>query len=323
LKTFQKVLSNVVGTRFGQDHGISGRESFQEYRAKIPIRDYSALEFYFDRVFEGEADVLAHGVPVGFGVSSGSTGTAKRIPFYAERPNLTLSFVSARLMFEKFPRSFLGPTLTLRSVETIAFSPGKIPMNVGFSGDETPGIEAAIPKEVYHIADHALQQLTILRLAAQQDIRVVETLNPSTAVVFAKLIEQRADVLVDELVTGTFGLLGQLSEPARSIVSSLLVKRPDTAKRISQRRGTALSRCLWPNLQVVYAWQGGSAALYLPSLRSCFLGCAIWDPGYMAKEQFFSAPLVPESPSGVVNYFGVLLEFLPEFEDPAAAPLRT
>lgn len=83
-KVFAKLLATAAGTQFGKDHDFAGIQSYADFAAKVPVRDYEGLKIYVDRVVNGEEDVLWPGKPVYFAKTSGTTSGAKYIPLTKE-----------------------------------------------------------------------------------------------------------------------------------------------------------------------------------------------------------------------------------------------
>ena len=84
------VLSSLIrrarGTTFGRDHGFSPGWSLDEFRARVPLRDYDAFwHAYWREPFPGLTDCTWPGSIPWFAVSSGTaTGTTKYIPVSRE-----------------------------------------------------------------------------------------------------------------------------------------------------------------------------------------------------------------------------------------------
>lgn len=83
-KIFKKLMANSKNTAFGSDHDFKSITSFNDFAAKVPIRDYEALKTYVDRVVSGEVNVLWPGKPLYFAKTSGTTSGAKYIPLTKE-----------------------------------------------------------------------------------------------------------------------------------------------------------------------------------------------------------------------------------------------
>ena len=86
----RRVLSSLIRrglrTQFGTDHGFSAAWSLDDYRARVPLRDYDAFwESYWRAPFPRLTDCTWPGLIPWFAVSSGtSTGTTKYIPVSRE-----------------------------------------------------------------------------------------------------------------------------------------------------------------------------------------------------------------------------------------------
>ena len=83
-KVFQKLIKEASKTQFGKDHHFDQIKTFQDFAAKVPVRDYEALRPYVDLVVEGKPDILWKGKPIYFAKTSGTTSGAKYIPLTKE-----------------------------------------------------------------------------------------------------------------------------------------------------------------------------------------------------------------------------------------------
>ena len=50
-------------TQFGRDHWFSGIHNYEDFKERVPLRNYEELRPYFEKIKEGEADVLWKGRP--------------------------------------------------------------------------------------------------------------------------------------------------------------------------------------------------------------------------------------------------------------------
>ena len=83
-KVFHDLITQAKNTQFGKDHDFANIKTFQDFAAKVPIRDYEQLRPYVDQVVKGEADILWKGKPIYFAKTSGTTSGAKYIPLTKE-----------------------------------------------------------------------------------------------------------------------------------------------------------------------------------------------------------------------------------------------
>jgi hypothetical protein len=79
-KEFESLLKKGRKTSFGRDHSFNEIRSYQDFKNKVPVRDYEALRDYIGRTRLGEEDVLWPGRPIYFAKTSGTTSGGKYIP---------------------------------------------------------------------------------------------------------------------------------------------------------------------------------------------------------------------------------------------------
>ncbi|TGE22262.1 hypothetical protein E5K00_18620 [Hymenobacter aquaticus] len=79
-RIFRQLLEKGRHTAFGRDHDVAAIRTPADLARQVPARDYEALAPYFERVKQGEADVLWPGRPEYLAKTSGTTSGAKYIP---------------------------------------------------------------------------------------------------------------------------------------------------------------------------------------------------------------------------------------------------
>lgn len=79
-ETFKNLIKKGGSTVFGKDHDFENIKSYEDFRKKVPIRDYEELKPYVDRMVAGEKDILWPGKPLYYAKTSGTTSGAKYIP---------------------------------------------------------------------------------------------------------------------------------------------------------------------------------------------------------------------------------------------------
>lgn len=83
-KMRQYLVSTAARTVFGKEHDFANITTYQDFKQRVPIRDYEALRPYIERVVEGETHVLWPGKPSYIAKTSGTTSGAKYIPISRE-----------------------------------------------------------------------------------------------------------------------------------------------------------------------------------------------------------------------------------------------
>ena len=90
----QEIVRSAQGTSFGKDHDFVAIRNYDDFKRRVPVRDYEDLKPYFDRLVKGEADVLWKGKPKYLAKTSGTTSGTKYIPITHE--SVSNHFNSAR-----------------------------------------------------------------------------------------------------------------------------------------------------------------------------------------------------------------------------------
>ncbi len=77
---FEKLIAKGKDTAFGKDHHFDSISNYDDFKERVPIRDYEGLKPYIDRIINGEKDVLWPGSPLYLCKTSGTTSGTKYIP---------------------------------------------------------------------------------------------------------------------------------------------------------------------------------------------------------------------------------------------------
>lgn len=71
-------------TEFGKAHKLDAVNTYQEFQAAVPIRDYEQMKPYIEQIKEGKHNVLWKGKPIYLAKTSGTTSGVKYIPITKE-----------------------------------------------------------------------------------------------------------------------------------------------------------------------------------------------------------------------------------------------
>ncbi len=75
-----QLVQRGTTTRFGRDHHLTEVNSYEDFKAAVPVRDYEQIKEYIEAIKYGEKDVLWPGAPLYFCKTSGTTSGVKYIP---------------------------------------------------------------------------------------------------------------------------------------------------------------------------------------------------------------------------------------------------
>jgi len=97
---FQYLIKNARDTSFGRDHRFRSIISYEDFKKRVPIRDYEGFKPYIERMMNGEKNVLWKGKPLYLSKTSGTTSGVKYIPITKESiPNHINSTRNALLSY--------------------------------------------------------------------------------------------------------------------------------------------------------------------------------------------------------------------------------
>jgi hypothetical protein len=98
--TFCDLIKQGKATSFGRDHDFDSIRHYEDFKKRVPIRDYEELKPYVAQVLEGKPDILWKDKPAYFAKTSGTTSGTKYIPISKESvPNHINSARNALLSY--------------------------------------------------------------------------------------------------------------------------------------------------------------------------------------------------------------------------------
>jgi hypothetical protein len=183
----------------------------------------------------------------------------------------------------------------------------------------------AVPNPVGRISDSSAKGYTALRCAyANGHVGMVMTANPSTLIQLSKAAHQHQNELIRDIADGTLSTNFDVDAEVRKQLKSR-ISRPDKQRArelelIAARTGSIMPRDVWPKLELVAVWTGGSVGGYLDPMRKYFGDVAVRDHGLSASEGRMTIPLADSTAAGVLDVGSHFFEFIPEDEHESADP---
>ncbi len=273
--------------------------------------------------------MLPHGESVRmFAMTSGTTGKPKYIPassrfVAAARRGWNIWGLRA---LNDHPEAWMRQILQISSPMNETHSPAGVPCGAmsGLLAATQKRIVRrmyAVPNALSNIGDPLVKYYAILRCSIGQDVSIITTANPSSAIKLIETGQQHVERLIRDIAEGTLRPPGELDENVGKALR--LRPAPSLARRIGasvERDGALLPRHFW-NLAFLGMWTGGTLKLYLPRVRELFGNVPIRDIGLLASEGRFTMPLTDGMPAGVAEITSSFLEFIPSGERQSVNPL--
>ncbi len=313
---------------FGRDHHFGKIRTVEDFRRRVPVRDYTGHEPYIDRVRLGETSALfGPGTEVlMFAMTSGTTNRPKTIPVTREalddyRKGWQIWGITA---FDAHPGMLargMKPLLQIASDWRESFTPAGIPCGAitGLTSHmQNPlvRINYCMPPAASRIKDIESKYYVALRHSIHRDLGTIIAANPSTILAIARLGDREKATLIKDLHDGTIDPKWTIPDDVRAAIGRRVGwRRPRAARRLEEivdRTGRLIPKDYWPDLQFLANWTGGTMGAYLRGYPEYFGDVPVRDVGLIASEGRFTIPLEDGTPAGVLDVQHNFFEFIPE-----------
>ena len=336
--TQHRVLGQLLAlngsSEFSREHGLDRVQNVDEFRARFPVADYEVFRPAIEQLKLGRHEALLgrENRLLMFSLSSGTTSQSKYIP-------ITQKFLDDyRRGWQIWGIETLDahPSINSRSIVQFSSDHDRFRSEGGTPCGNISGLVAAMQKRIVRqmyavpalvakIRDVDARQYTTLRLAlAERSAGLVTTANPSTLIHLANFAETHAERIIRDIADGTLSTLEPLPAEVRAglnrRVSRKNPKRARELERILESTGNLHPKDYWPELATVAVWTGGSAGVYLNSLRKYYGDTPIRDHGLSASEGRMTIPLRENCSGGVLDITSHFFEFIPEDEYESGSP---
>ena len=322
----EKVLLKYIGrnrnAEYGKKYKFASIRSIEDFRRTVPLVSYSSILPYIERMKDGAGNVLTADKIIFFGITSGTTGKPKFIPVTKRslRSKDDITDLWAYYTYKDHPGIFNGKILAIVSPEIKNRTGAGIPYGPedGHAYNNMPNIIKrlySLPYELFYIDDYDARYYCMLRIAMEQNVSIIATLNPSTLVIMCSRIEDLKDRLIEDISRGTLNANFNIRPDIRKKIERALKPNPRRAAELAgllQTHGRLLPRYFWPKLELIECWKGGTVKVYLKDLLQYFGEVAVRDFGCLSTESRSSIPISDEGSGGVLAVNSNFYEFIPK-----------
>ncbi|MBI4397702.1 MAG: GH3 auxin-responsive promoter family protein [Candidatus Omnitrophica bacterium] len=313
-------------TRFGKDFGFKYIQSVRDYQNNVPVTSYNDLKPYIDRAFQGEPGQLTVEPPEFYAMTSGTTGSPKFIPVTHEsdRMKAELMRVWTSKLAMDHPDVSSGVVLAIVSPAVECYTPAGVPCGSesGHAYQKMPGIIKnfySCPYELFEVEDYETKYYLMLRVAVTQNVKVIYTCNPSTVFLLGKYLSEFSEEVIRDVRDGTICARHKIPYHLALGLKPYIQADPERAKfleaSLKHSGGRLLAKHVWPALEVISCWKGGSVSLYLPKFSRFFSDTVpVRDIGYFSSEFRGSIPISDDGSSGILATPANFYEFFPAEE---------
>ena len=241
------LLERAKNTAFGKDHDFAAIRNYEDFKSRVPVRDYEDLKPYIDRVVAGEEDVMWKGKPLYFAKTSGTTSGVKYIPLSKESvPEHVKAARNALLTYihETGNASFVnGKMIFLQGSPVLTKKNG---INVGrLSGIVAHLVPAYLQKnrlpsyETNCIEDWEEKVEAIVKETILEDMTLISGIPPWVQMYFDKLTERSGGKKIKDIFKN-FNLFvygGVNYEPYRAKIEASIGRKIDAIETYPASEG--------------------------------------------------------------------------------------
>jgi hypothetical protein len=315
-----------LASEYGRRHEFDSIKNAGDFRRKIPLVTYEDIRADVDRMILGESNVLTTERVLAFFKTSGSLAAPKLIPV---TPSLirekTRAFgVFWQEVYKAHPALKTGcmvANFTDSGQMDRTQSGVEILSEATFWGRRTHGMHSRerwpIPRELRLIADHGHRHYAAARLMLQGPLHGIMCLNPSTLLMFCRVIESSIGQLVDGLNHGDWGrddgeFMAELPAGLHARLKIDKERAKDLAGAVGG--GSLKLKRLWPALEQAICWCSRIVQPYYRQLSPYLAGVSERDYITQSSECIMAIPLEDGASGGALAYQSHFFEFIPETE---------
>jgi hypothetical protein len=323
-EVLQRLVETNASCEFGRRHGFEAIRSISDFQRAVPVCGYEDLRGDIERMAQGEAGVLTSEPVRRFFITSGSLAAPKYIPvtpsFIRDKSRIFQIFWN--LVREAYP----------------GISRGSLIFNFSDSGHEqrTTGgllcgsessfwnacwrsisgnVRCPFPHEIVNTTDPEVRYYILARIMLEMDVAALMTLNPSTMLLLAEVIQRNAQRLIEDISRGGLSRDIPVSREAAEYMAAHFKgnkRRAQELGEVLRGAGVETARHLWPNLQLVVCWRSPMVRPYLDLLAPFLGGMPQRDYLSMASEGIIAIPFRDDVSGGALAIHTHFYEFIPE-----------
>jgi GH3 auxin-responsive promoter len=321
----ERLLRQNAGCAYGKRWQFSRLRGRRDFQNAVPIATYDDLAPWMRRMTDGEPDVLTSERVLMFEKTSGSSDSAKYIPYTASLNEEFRTAIGAWMcdLYRHHPKlltgnSYWSLTPLARKKE---YTKGGRPVGFEndaeyFSGWQRKLLNAlmAVPNQTALISDLTGCLYVTLRFLLQSpSLAFVSVWSPTFLNILLDQLRLHGGRLCCDLRDGELRPPSLISIAELKPLKKYLRADPVRAallRGILLRDGPIATQELWPNLRVISCWADASSRLAVPAIQESFPGSPIQGKGLLATEGVVSIPICSAqgSVAAVTSHFFEFLE---------------
>lgn len=323
-EVLKEILQNNAITTYGKLYHFNDICNFGDYKRMVPLTGYSDYEPYIEEIAAGLENVLTADKVEYLGLSSGTTGTQKRIPATAKSRKIVML---GMMLLQKGALSHALPTarsggrgLLLMNMLQSGNTPAGIPAGSGTSG----GVQSmkkmlhyfwTSPPEILAIDDQQTAGYLHLLFALQErNLAFLSSPFPSAIVQLFGVLGRQWPELVKDLADGRISSHLALDREQKASLERRLKANPLRAEELKRELSEGMrgiAQRVWPRMSHISCVVGGSFNIYLDKLSYYIGSLPVFSSSYGATEALIGIATRMNDVSYVITPRSAFFEFIP------------
>jgi hypothetical protein len=326
-QVLKQILKTSQETEIGKKYKFAEINSVEDFQTQIPIKEWSDVEPYSERMADGESDLLFPGMAKQFVLTSGTTGNSSKMVPESERGSLAKQVVSRfrRMQLIRNLPQFDKTGYVLPLSNVLMQPPTKAGIPVGFASGialknsmgEKQMLRMAFPMDVLLNKNTDTRDYLLLRFALQkQNVVMVVGNNAGRFSQLSSIASLRATDIINDIENGTVRGVSEIDPMVLEIINPQLAPDPERAaelRQILEKTGDLQPKEYWPNMQLMAFWLSASVGHYIKDVKPLVSEkAAFFDAGYGSSEVRINIPTQPNNAAGTLSVYTAFYEFIPE-----------
>ncbi len=328
-----KLLDDNKDTEYGKKYDFAGIKTIEDYQKKVPVVVYDNLAPYLERMMEGEKNLLTAYNYNHFNETSGTVGAPKVVPMTDEQSGVFAKYNN--LLMYGIMRDKLDPTWmegrgfctssgncrTLKSGLTVGEASAKMADYIKGGKDALDAMIRTLytsPLEGLN-PEHGVDTKYVHTRFALMDreVRGMITGFYSVIVLFLRYIEDKYEMLIHDIETGTISDDVEMPDSVRESLLKKIEPMPERAAELREAFKNGVDepwvKKVWPNFMYITGAGGDGFEVYDRLIKEHYTGEGIQNiySGITASEGLWSVPSGVNDFDSIMAPGAAFVEFLP------------
>jgi len=328
-----KLIDDNKDTEYGRKYDFASIKTIEDYQKKVPVVVYDDLAPYLERMMDGERNLLTAYNYNHFNETSGTVGAPKVVPMTDEQSGVFAKYnnlLMYGIMRDKLDPSWMegrgfctssGNCRTLKSGLTVGEASAKMADYIKGGRDALDAMVRTLytsPLEGLN-PEHGVDTKYVHTRFALMDreVRGMITGFYSVIVLFLRYIEDKYEMLIHDIETGTISDDVEMPDSVRESLLKKIEPMPERAAELREAFKNGVDepwvKKVWPHFMYITGAGGDGFEVYDRLIKEHYAGEGIANiySGITASEGLWSVPSGVDDFDSIMAPGAAFVEFLP------------